>query len=66
VKVIDDHFCEMMHIDDDLANSKFAQPTESNFEQGLAGDFHQGLGAMVGKRPQPCAQPGGENHASHV
>src|SRR5580765_261847 len=65
-EVVNNHFGKMMHIDDDLANSEFAQAGERDLQQRAPPDFHQGLGAIVGERSQARAQARSQHHGSHL
>jgi len=54
-----------MDVDDDVAYAEGAQAGESDFEEGAAGDFHEGFGTSVGERAEARAKAGGENHGFH-
>src|SRR5689334_2990058 len=56
----------MVHIHDDLVNSKLPQPGERNLEECLVSDLHQGLWPVVCERAQPRAEAGSENHSFHA
>jgi len=64
-QVAGNHVGEVMDVDDDFANAEGAQAGEGDFEQRAAGDFDEGLGAIVGERPEARAEAGGEDHGFH-
>jgi len=57
--------CEVMGVDDDVVNAEFAEASESDFEQGAAVEFDEGLGAVVGERTEAGAKSGGKDHGFH-
>ena len=65
-QILDDQIGEMMHVDDHFVDTKFAQAGQRDFEQGAACDFHQRLGAIIGKRPQSRAEASGQDHGFHA
>src|SRR5712692_1620538 len=65
-QIVENRIGKVMHIDNHLANPKGEQARERDLQQRAAGDFHQGLGAMVGEWPQARTEPGGQNHRFHL
>ena len=55
----------MVDVDDDFGYAEGAQAGESDFEKCAAGEFDEGLGAIVGERTEARAEAGGEDHGFH-
>ena len=66
LEVFDDFVCEVMDIENDLADAKGTQAAEGELKEGTAADSDQRFGAVVGERTQARAQTGGENHGLHL
>ena len=60
--MIDDLVGQIMHIDDGFGDAGMAELVEHMIEQRLAGHRHHRLRHMVGQRPHPHAETGGEDH----
>ena len=54
-----------MDVDDDFGDAEGAQAGESDFEESAAGEFDEGLGAIVGERTEARAEAGGKDHGFH-
>ena len=66
LQVVDDHVGEVMHVDDHFPDSEGGEAAKGNFQQRVSGDFHQGLGTIVGQGPQAGTESRGEDHGLHV
>ena len=65
-QILDNHLVgKVMHVDNHFANAEAAQPSQRNLQQRASTDFHQRLGAVIGQRPQPRPQSGGQHHRFH-
>ncbi len=64
-QIVDDQVGEVMDVDDHFVDAEGAQAGEGDFEQRAAGEFDEGLGAMVGERAEAGAEAGGEDHGFH-
>ena len=64
-QIVDDLIGEVMDVDDDFGYAEGAQAGESDFEKCAAGEFDEGLGAIVGERTEARAEAGGEDHGFH-
>ena len=62
---VDDLLLEPVGVDDDLANAAARQRLEVPFDQALAVQLEERLGAGVGERPHALAAAGGEDDRLH-
>ena len=64
-EIVDDPIGEVMDVDDHFGDGEGAQAGKGDFEEGAAGEFDKGFGAIIGKRAKARAQAGGEDHGFH-
>src|SRR6185295_5209824 len=65
-QIIGNHVGKMVHIHNDFAYSRIAQPPERDLQKRTAGNLHQRLGPAVCQWPQTRAKTGGQNHGFHL
>src|SRR5690242_6721129 len=56
-EVLDYEICKIMNIDDGVANAKLLESRQRNLKQCAAAKFDESLGAIIGERTQPSAEP---------
>ena len=64
-QVVDDLVGKVVDVDDEFRDAEGAEASEGDFEEGAAGEFDEGFGAMVGERPEAGAQTSGQDHCFH-
>src|SRR5947207_5537806 len=66
LEVINNHFGEVVNVNDDVSNAKRTQAGERDLKKRAAADLNESLGSSIGERTQTRAETRSQDHCLHL